>query len=187
MDMNDPAAVEAALDRVRRGDKDAYRTVVRAYQLVVRTYLGTHVYYLDDVDDLAQEVFLAAYRTLPTMPAGVPFAAWLKGIARHKLQAYRRDAARRVKALEQFRVTAARVSEEELDRAVDLERPEIIERLLECINKLPDRLRKVVRAGLDGGKPSALAGELGTTVGAVYTLHYRANQMLRVCVQRNPS
>ena len=56
--------------------------------------------------------------------------------------------------------------------------------MLRCINRLPEKLRRVVRAGLEGDKPSALAEELVTTVGAVYNLHYRANQLLRTCVQK---
>jgi RNA polymerase sigma-70 factor, ECF subfamily len=183
MDPNDPAAVTAALDAVRRGNKDAYQAVVRAYHLVVRTYLCAHVYHMDDVDDLAQDVFLTAYRSLPSMPAGVEFAAWLKGIARHKVQNFRRGAARRNRAMEQFRETAARVSEAELEEVTAADDPELIERLLDCIGRLPDKLRKVVRSGLDGHKPAALAEELGTSVGAIYTLHYRANQLLRACVR----
>ncbi len=42
----------------------------------------------------------------------------------------------------------------------------------------------MVRAGLDGGKPADLADEFVTTVGAIYTMHYRANQRLRDCVQK---
>jgi RNA polymerase sigma-70 factor (ECF subfamily) len=42
----------------------------------------------------------------------------------------------------------------------------------------------VVRGGLDGDKPDALAAELVTSVGAIYNLHYRANQTLRECVKK---
>jgi RNA polymerase sigma-70 factor (ECF subfamily) len=49
---------------------------------------------------------------------------------------------------------------------------------------LPIRLRRVVRAGLDGTKPALLAQALSTTVGAIYNLHYRANQLLRDCVRK---
>jgi RNA polymerase sigma-70 factor (ECF subfamily) len=172
---------------VRRGNRDAFRTIVRVYHLLVRTYLGTYVYHLDDVEDLAQEVFLAAYRSLPSMPPGVEFGAWLRGIARHKVQNFRRGAARRLRAMEGFRESATRTAAAELEDTAAADRPELVERLLGCIAKLPDRLRRVVRAGLDGGKPAALAEELGTTAGAVYQLHYRANQLLRACVQKDPT
>jgi RNA polymerase sigma-70 factor (ECF subfamily) len=41
-----------------------------------------------------------------------------------------------------------------------------------------------VRAGLDGDRPAELAKALATTVGAIYNLHYKANQLLRECLQR---
>jgi RNA polymerase sigma-70 factor (ECF subfamily) len=44
----------------------------------------------------------------------------------------------------------------------------------------------VVRGGLEGNRPAEMAVELSTTVGAVYNLHYRANQLLRECLQKEP-
>jgi len=52
------------------------------------------------------------------------------------------------------------------------------------VRQLPEKLRRVVRAGLSGDKPAALAEELATSVGAIYNLHYRANQLLRKCVEK---
>ena len=72
----------------------------------------------------------------------------------------------------------------DLDRAATDDTAESIEALLRCIARLPDKLRRVVRAGLDGGKPADLADEQVTIVGAIYTLHYRANQRLRDCVRK---
>jgi RNA polymerase sigma-70 factor (ECF subfamily) len=60
----------------------------------------------------------------------------------------------------------------------------MIERLLRCVARLPERLRRVVRGGLDGDKPTELAAALSTTVGVIYNLHHRANQLLRECLQR---
>ena len=40
---------------------------------------------------------------------------------------------------------------------------------------------------MDGDKPAELAAELLTTVGAVYRLHYRANQLLRDCMRKEVS
>jgi RNA polymerase sigma-70 factor (ECF subfamily) len=41
-----------------------------------------------------------------------------------------------------------------------------------------------VRAGLNGDRPAALAEALATSVGAIYNLHYRANQLLRMCLEK---
>jgi RNA polymerase sigma-70 factor, ECF subfamily len=76
------------------------------------------------------------------------------------------------------------VLEADLEQAVSADLSESIEVLLRCIGQLPERLRRVVHAGLDGDRPADLAGELETTVGAVYRLHYRANRLLRDCMQK---
>jgi RNA polymerase sigma-70 factor (ECF subfamily) len=176
--------IGAVLDEVARGNRDAFRLIVRAFSLPLRSYLASQVHHANDVEDIAQEVFLAAYRQLGTFRRGDDFGAWLRGIARNKLHDFFRGSARRVKALEQFRAQVARVVQEDLERAAAADSSESIEALLRCIAKLPEKLRRVVRAGLDGDKPADLAEQYATTVGAIYNLHHRANQLLRDCVRK---
>lgn len=176
--------VEAILDEVARGQTEAFGHIVRTYALPLRSYLASQVHRLDDVDDLAQEVFLAALEGLPTFRRGDDFGAWLRGIARNKLLLYFRTQSRRSRALQRFREAVTALIEGDLERAAAADRAETIELLLHCIGQLPERLRRVVRAGLDGDKPADLAKALSTTVGVVYNLHYRANQLLRACLQR---
>lgn len=176
---------DAVLDEVARGRTDAFGLVVRAYELSLRSFLASQVYHLDEVDDLAQDVFVTALRSLPSYRRGDDFGAWLRGIARNKLLNHYRSTARRNQAMQRFREEAGRLIEADLEQAAD--REAVIERLLRCIADLPERLRRVVRAGLYGGRPAELARELSTTVGAIYNLHYRANQLLRDCLQKEPS
>jgi RNA polymerase sigma-70 factor (ECF subfamily) len=182
--MGDRSDVEAILDEVARGRTEAFGRIVRDYALPLRSYLASQVHHLDDVDDLAQEVFLAALRCLPTFRRGDDFGAWLRGIARNKLLVYFRTQARRSQALQRFRDEVTGLIEDDLEGAAASHRAETIERLLRCIAELPERLRRVVRAGLDGDKPAEVAKALSTTVGVVYNLHYRANQLLRECLQK---
>jgi RNA polymerase sigma-70 factor (ECF subfamily) len=182
--MVDPSEIPGILDEVARGNRDAFRRIVRAYSLPLRSYLASQTHHLDDVDDLAQEVFLAAFRNLHTFRRGDDFGAWLRGIARNKLYNHLRSAARRNRAMADFREEVARAVEADLERAVTADRSEAIEVLLRCIAQLPEKMRRVVRAGLDGDKPTTLAEALETSVGAIYNLHYRANQLLRACMQK---
>ena len=92
-------------------------------------------------------------------------------------------AARRGAAATRFREEVVKTLERDLDEAVASESSVAVERLLHCIGKLPERMRRVVRAGLDGLKASSVAEELSTTVGAVYNLHDRANALLRECMK----
>jgi RNA polymerase sigma-70 factor (ECF subfamily) len=178
------AEIDVILDQIVRGDRDAYRLIVREFSLPLRSYIASHVHHPNDVDDLTQEVFLTAFRNLPEFRWEGDFGAWLRGIVRNKLRDHFRSSARRDMALERFREEVALAVEGDLDQAASADTSESIEVLLRCIARLPEKLRRVVRAGLDGEKPAALAGEFVTTVGAIYNLHYRANQLLRDCVQK---
>src|SRR5258708_11585337 len=175
--MSDHTDVGDILEAVAAGQTDAFGRIVRTYALPLRSYLASQVHHLDDVDDLAQEVFLAALASLSTFRRGDDFGAWLRGIARNKLLVYFRSQSRRKQALQRFREEVTALFQDDLERAAASDQTETIERLLQCIAQLPDRLRRVVRAGLDGDKPAELAKALSTTVGVIYNLHYRANQL----------
>jgi RNA polymerase sigma-70 factor (ECF subfamily) len=172
------------VDDVARGRTERFGELVREYALPLRSYLASQVHHLDDVDDLAQDVFLAALASLPSFRRGDDFGAWLRGIARNKLLLYFRSQSRRHQALQRFRDEVTALIEEDLERAAASDRAETIERLLRCVAELPERLRQVVRAGLNGDRPAEVARALATTVGVVYNLHCRANQLLRECLQK---
>jgi RNA polymerase sigma-70 factor (ECF subfamily) len=182
--MRERFEVGAILDEVARGRVDAFGHIVRHFALPLRSFLASQVHHLDDVDDLAQEVFVAALMSLPSFRRDDDFGAWLRGIARNKLLQYFRSEARRNQALQRFRDEVAALIAEDLERAAANDRVAMIERLLRCIAELPERLRRVVRAGLEGNKPAEVAEALSTSVGVVYNLHYRANQLLRACLEK---
>ena len=62
--------IDVLLDQVGRGSRDAFRFIVRAFSLPLRCYIASQVHHPNDVDDLTQEVFLAAYRQLADVPPG---------------------------------------------------------------------------------------------------------------------
>jgi RNA polymerase sigma-70 factor, ECF subfamily len=176
--------LDSILDAMARGDSGAFMRIVQAHGLMLRSYIGAQVFNASDVDDLAQESFIAAYHSLHHYRRGSDLGAWLRGIARNKVLMFFRSSQRRSNAVEKFRAEVAEIAGAELDRqsAEDARVP--IAALLRCIARLPEKLRRVVHAGLDGLKAGALAEALGTTPGAVHQLHYRANQLLRECLTR---
>ena len=176
--------LNTVIDEVLRGEGDAFLKIVRVHGLSLRAFLASQVHARDDIDDLAQEVFIVAYRNLRDFKRGEDFGAWLRGIARNKVYHHLRNTSRRNLAVGRFREEVIRLVEDRLEQAVSAHQPGTIEVLLHCVGLLPERMRRVVRSGLDGDDPAEVAGELGTTVGAVYSLHYRANQLLRDCVSK---
>lgn len=170
------------LDRIGRGETDLFLHVVHRYELMLRGYLTAQLYDLTVADDLAQEVFITAWRDLADFRRGEDFGAWLRGIARHRLLTHFRSHQRRASAVERCQAEVVRIAEQDLGGASRKDESGRLDRLLHCISRLPEKLRRVVHAGLHGVRPASLAEELGTSVAAIYQLHYRANQLLRECM-----
>ena len=175
----DPQPVIAA---ILRGETDLFRLLVREYGLFVRGYLAARLHHLEDVDDVAQEVFLVAFDRLKTCEPA-QFRYWLIGIAKNELRQHWRKQGRRAAAMERFREEVALAVEAEVDASFRLLRAESIERLLDCISRLPDRVRRIVRAGLDGGRADELANELGINRNAIYQARFRGFAALRKCME----
>ncbi len=172
-----------AIQRVLAGDRDAFRLIVREHSLMLRSYLGSQLHHASDVDDLAQEVFIVAYRKLDQFEQDGDLRAWLRGIARKQLLQYFRTTGRGNASAAKFREEVTGIIQHSLDMSIASKTNATIEALLRCVGQLPQRMRYVVRAGLDGTKAVSLAEELSTSIGAIYNLHYRANQLLRECVK----
>lgn len=176
-----PFQVERVIAAVLRGETDRFRLIVREYGLLVRGYLAARLPHQDDADDLAQEVFLIAFEKLAVCDPP-RFAGWLLGIARNQLRNHWRARTRREDALARFREEALEVVDPELQTLSAGSSPAQIERLLHCIALLPDRLRRIVRAGLEGIRSETLAAELGVKPNALYQARFRAHAALRKCM-----
>ena len=180
---NDTFDLQDAIQRVHAGEKDAFRRIVREFSLPLRAFLASQLHHMDDVDDLAQDCFIAAFEHLDRFRGGEDFGAWLRGIARNKLKTYFRSHARRQSAMERFRDEVSHIIESDLDQLAAGLRSEQINRLLHCIGELPEKMRRIVRSGLDGQRGADLAAELGMSPGALYTMNHRANKLLRACME----
>src|SRR5262245_59255629 len=68
----------------RGGSEEAFGELVLLHQARLRAYLGQFVRDRDAADDLAQEAFITAFRSLGDYEGRAPFATWLIGIARYQ-------------------------------------------------------------------------------------------------------
>ncbi len=74
-----------AIRRVLSGDVDAFRTLLGRYQRPVSVFVGNLIADAHRREDIAQDVFLAAFRRLDTFdPKRSGFSTWLLTIARNK-------------------------------------------------------------------------------------------------------
>lgn len=82
--MNEPPANETDLElvqRVQRGERGAFDLLVGKYQYRIQKLIGRLVKNPADVQDVAQEAFIKAYRALPSFRGDSQFYTWLYRIA----------------------------------------------------------------------------------------------------------
>lgn len=84
----DPASVDRALvEAVLRKDRKATAEFVDTYTDAVYSFIRRRLNPREDlVDDLVQEVFVAAWENLASFRGPSPLRSWLLGIARHKVE-----------------------------------------------------------------------------------------------------
>lgn len=167
---------------VLKGNTREFSRLVREFGLPVRSFIHARVQNAADAEDLAQETFIAAFRGLDRFETGQSFEAWLIGIARHRVLGHFRSSDRRHRANERFREECLAKIAAELDDIEQETGHEPLQRLMDCVEKLPERMRQVIRARLRGEDGSMAAKLLNTTRGAIYMLQLRANEHLRECM-----
>jgi RNA polymerase sigma-70 factor (ECF subfamily) len=69
------------IDRVKRGDRQAFEMLVVKYQRRIERLISRMVRDVDLVPDIAQETFIRAYRALPQFRGESAFYTWLYRIA----------------------------------------------------------------------------------------------------------
>lgn len=117
--MNDERVL---IKRVRKGDREAFDVLFSRYGERVRAFALRLCGNESMADDLTQDAFLAAFRSIAGYRGGAPFFSWLCGIVvrRH------RDALRRVPTewgLE-ARVSPAEEGHPDVDRAIAALKPD---------------------------------------------------------------
>lgn len=122
----------------RAGDADAFTELVRRYQAMAFGYAYARVGDFHLAEDLAQQAFLAAWRSLPTLNDPARFGGWLRRIVQFECAHFFRD--HPVSALP---IDDARHAPAADDPIRSAERREGFDRALAAINRLPRPEREV--------------------------------------------
>jgi RNA polymerase sigma-70 factor (ECF subfamily) len=154
------------------------RLLAAARPLVVRycrARLGT-----PDADDVAQDVCLAVLKALPGRPPERPFPNFVAGIARYKVAAARKAAARQHDEPVADPPDAIDVSMDPEHHAL---RRELGERMAKLLQVLPEKQREIVVLRVVVGlSAEETATAVGSTPGAVRVAQHRALGQLRKVV-----
>jgi RNA polymerase sigma-70 factor (ECF subfamily) len=177
----DDVDVDAVVSRAVAGDAAATAELVTRFRPAVLRYcrarLGRYAGSYDAADDAAQEVFVAVLGALPRYrDLGKPFAAFVFGIAGHKVADAQRAVYRRPRPIDTIPDVAdlAEGPEARALRQVDADRARSL------LDHLPEQQRELlllrVAVGLSAEETAAA---LGMTAGAVRVAQHRALQRLR--------
>jgi RNA polymerase sigma-70 factor (ECF subfamily) len=192
-DMSQNPSVNAAHDdsvtlvsQIRSGSREGFNRLVRTHQAKVRSFLGRFLRDADVVDDLAQETFIAAYRSLETYKQQSSLGVWLQGIARNLALKYlREEQRRRSRESDSLEVAFSRWSETRVESEdPSLQRHEqLVAALRNCIGGLQKHSAALIRDAYFSGRTAAeIAGDTGKTEGAVWVTMLRIRQTLRDCI-----
>jgi RNA polymerase sigma factor (sigma-70 family) len=171
------------VERFVRGESAAYDLIVRKYQSQVIGLVYRLLGWPEDVDDVVQEVFLAALRGLPRFRGRSSLATWLTRITINKCRSHRRRW-----LLSPARWLMGRPdgngSAQSTHQAPPADRPMIdrerFERVRRAIHRLPGRYREaVVLKYLEQMSIEEASEALSARPATVQVWLHRARRMLR--------
>lgn len=163
------------------GPHREFDRVLRETEARVRLYLAGLGVPAEDVDDLAQEAYLAWYRSGCVVPADATPLRWLLGIARNLAMSRFRTQGRRGYRL----LDIAATIERECAAAPTQPEPVLLDALAACLEQLPERQRGAVeRLYRDQEPVEAVAAGLGVSPAGVRMMMMRLRQALRACIER---
>ncbi len=172
----------AILARCQRGDRDAFRLFVLHYQQPVFAFLYRTLGQDHEIDDLAQEVFLRAYRALPRFDPGgaARMSSWLFTIALHLVHDVRRRRAVIHAQRLPRRGTRDAMPTAPATPEADEHRRDIGRAMSRAVAALSEDQRDVfVLAEYHGLGMTELAATLGISENTVKTRLFRARERLR--------
>jgi RNA polymerase sigma-70 factor, ECF subfamily len=177
------------LRQAAEGSSDAFAGLVRLHQATVRWCLFRCLRDPATADDLAQEVFLAAYKNIGKCRSADSLRAWLLGIARNlAIQHVRGESRRRMRETGPLATQLAewRIEQLQRDPQEGLDHEQTLERLRHCVDQLAPESRRVVEEHyFERLSAETIAQRQGRGAGAVRMMLMRIRKVLGECIRKN--
>jgi len=168
--------------RVKRGDRTAFDLLFGRYQHKIRSLIARHVRDPQEVEDVAQEAFIKAFRALPRFRGESAFYTWLYRIAINTAHNHQMAKSRRPPGVDidvedaQFMDGGDRLVENESPDAA-ASRDELAEAMEQAIAALPDDLRSALALReFEGLSYEQIAAIMECPVGTVRSRIFRARE-----------
>ena len=162
--------------RARRGDLQAFEEVVRLYQRRVYGVALRIVRAHDVADDVAQEAFVRAWRSLDRFELGRPFGPWICRIAANLAVNHVRSPRAREQGLPEGHAETPASDPGPLGAVLDAEARRVLDA---AVAGLPAEQRAVfVLRSVEEMSYEAIADALGLSPGTVMSRLFRAREKL---------
>ncbi|QDT79967.1 RNA polymerase sigma factor SigZ [Gimesia maris] len=151
------------------------------YKAPLYAYIHASVRNRSDADDIFQEVSVAVVESFSKLEAESGFFPWAREIAFRRVLAYYRNYEREKPVNPQLIAVLAEAAERvEQKQPVSTRR----EKLLECLDRLPEVSRTLIARCYDNSGESlgAIAAQSGLKVTAFYARVHRIRAILRDCI-----
>jgi RNA polymerase sigma-70 factor (ECF subfamily) len=178
--------IDAALvERVQKGDKKAFELLVLKYERRVHRLLSRMVRDPAEIEDIAQEAFIKAYRALPQFRGESAFYTWLYRIAVNTAKNVLMSSGRMVSNFSEIS-DAGDETFNEPDHLRDINTPESLmatRQVAETVNKamedLPEELRLAISMReIEGMSYEDIAQAMGCPIGTVRSRIFRAREAI---------
>jgi RNA polymerase sigma-70 factor, ECF subfamily len=178
--------IDAALvTRVQQGDKKAFDLLVLKYQRKIIRLLSRMIRDQNEIEDVAQEAFIKAYKALPQFRGDSAFYTWLYRIAINTARNWLSQNSRRPSS-PNMNVSENDETFSEIDNLTDSHTPEaemvsreIAASVNQTIESLPEELRQaIVMREIDGMSYEDIALAMSCPIGTVRSRIFRAREAI---------
>ncbi|HTQ72704.1 MAG TPA: RNA polymerase sigma factor RpoE [Burkholderiales bacterium] len=173
------------VERAQRGDKHAFELLVSKYQRKLARLLSRFIRDPVEVEDVAQEAFIKAYRALPSFRGDSAFYTWLYRIGINTAKNYLVAMGRRAPTTTEFDTEDAEAFEDG-DQLRDINTPEsmmmsaeIARTVNDTLEQLPEELRNAITLReLEGLSYEDIAAIMNCPIGTVRSRIFRAREAI---------
>jgi RNA polymerase sigma-70 factor, ECF subfamily len=183
--MSDREIDQQLVERVQNGDKQAFDLLVTKYQRKLIRLLSQFVRDPAEVEDVAQEAFIKAYRALPAFRGDSAFYTWLYRIGINTAKNYLVSQGRKASILQGIDTEDAENFEDggvlrEMDTPEsELMSKQIAQTVNQTLEQLPEELRTaIVLREIEGLSYDEIAKIMECPIGTVRSRIFRAREAI---------
>ncbi|MCZ7564315.1 MAG: RNA polymerase sigma factor RpoE [Burkholderiales bacterium] len=183
--MRDREIDQQLVERAQRGEKQAFDLLVAKYQRKLWRLLSRFIRDPAEVEDVAQEAFIKAYRALPSFRGDSAFYTWLYRIGINTAKNYLVAMGRRAPTTTEFDSEEAEGFDDG-DQLRDINTPEsmmmskqIATTVNQTMEDLPDELRTAITLReIEGLSYEEIASIMNCPIGTVRSRIFRAREAI---------